>query len=487
MSTLVVPGAPLAGGAGWKIWYCQPGEGGFTPASPQISRGGNAELFRSQWQLLAVVPGLGRRMGVLTVTLARLAPGEYYDVSIPEAAEFGPFRWRSLPDQLTEDGVAFLFGSCFWRENDENSAYSTAVRELTRRWQPAFKFLAGDQVYQDWPAAPFTNKSALELYGDRYSDYWNDPGYGEVLRACPNFFMCDDHEFWNDFPERQIHLARTRTEASRREYTDVAVQLYEQYQVALNPGMKYWYDFKIGEASFFAVDTRTERDRIATPPVAAVPHFFQPAQWQDLTAWIDGLTGPGVLIIGQPVYQKDGDWKDHSLSNFPDDYGRLCQLLAKSHRGENAEGKPHQILMLSGDIHTGRYSIGTIEGVDGELGEVHEFVASAASRVGPYPHTAHVSEPPTKFAAKYQGAVTSFNVDMWTGSVPPGGERTYPSTDNNIGLVRMFPGTNGRVRFELSLWRVRPHDNRNWWDRMKGDAQPQGSVIQLFEREIQLQ
>ncbi|HWN93600.1 MAG TPA: alkaline phosphatase D family protein [Methylomirabilota bacterium] len=470
MSTHFVPGAPLADGTGWKLWYSHPGEGDFNPAPIQISRGGVPDSFQQDWQLLDVLPGLKRRIGVLTVRLDQPAPGSFYEITIPEAAQSVPFRWRSLPNQLPEEGVAFLLGSCFWRDNDENGSYSAAVRDLTKRWQPAFKLLAGDQVYQDWPAAAFVNKTPFQLYADRYAEYWGDPGYQEVLRACPNMFMCDDHEYWNDFPERQVHLSRTWTAQKRQTFTEVAVKLYQQYQVALNPGTKYWYSFQIGPVSFFAVDTRTERDRIATDPPAPVPHFLKPAQWQDLTAWVEGLRGPGVLIIGQPVYQKDGDWKDHSLSNFPDDYGRLCQLIAKSHRGENAEGKPHQILMLSGDIHTGRYSIGTIAGIGGEVGEVHEFVASAASRVGPYPHTARVSEPPTKFQAVYQGAITSFQVDMRTGSIPPGGPRTYPTTDNNIGMVQMFPGTNGRVRFQLSIWRVRPHDNRNWWDRLKGTS-----------------
>ena len=64
---------------------------------------------------------------------------------------------------------------------------------------------------------------------------------------------------------------------------------------------------------------------------------------------------------------------------------------------------------------------------------------------------------------------------------------TMPTGDNNIGMVQMFAGTNGRLRFRLSIWRVRPHDSRSWWDMLRDEPQPQGQILELFEKEIQLQ
>jgi len=52
--------------------------------------------------------------------------------------------------------------------------------------------------------------------------------------------------------------------------------------------------------------------------------------------------------------------------------------------------------------------------------------------------------------------------------------------DNNLGLVEIYPGTNGRVRFRLSIWRVRPHDSRSWWDLVRREPEPTGPVIELF-------
>src|SRR4029077_18702551 len=99
-----------------------------------------------------------------------------------------------------------------------------------------------------------------------------------------------------------------------------------------------------------------------------------------LSHWQQNLKGPGILVIGQPFFQKDGDWKDHSLSNFPDDYGRLLNLVEQSVRGKNAEGRPHDILILTGDIHSGRHARAVLPG--GRF--VHELVASPASRIGPF-------------------------------------------------------------------------------------------------------
>jgi hypothetical protein len=470
----VVPGAPLEGGRGWRIWYSHAGIDDFVPASVRILRGGAHEQSSQQWRLLNALPGLDRRVGILTVELANPVPGAEYHVAIPELAGGAPLLWRSLHDSV-DSGVTFLFASCFWRDNDKEGAYSAAIRQLQKLWSPAFKMLIGDQVYQDWPPEPIGSKTSLELYAARYTKYWGDPAYQEVLRSSPNFFLCDDHEFWNDYPEKQVHLARTWA-ACRQEHARAATELYNLFQVAANPQPGLWYRFQIGPVSFFIADTRSQRDRWEQRP----HHFFQEPQWADLERWVWELRGPGVLVLGQPLFQRDGDWKDHSLSNFEEDYGRLCALIERSLQGDNHHGQPHDILMLSGDIHVGRYCVGTIAGVDGS--QVHEFVVSPASRVGPYICEPSPDSPPTKFVAKnvqgqHPGTTRVWHVER---------AEFAPTIHNNVGMVRMTAGTNGRVRFELMIWRVRPHDSRSFWERTLRQRQPDGPVVPLFRKEIQL-
>ena len=37
-----------------------------------------------------------------------------------------------------------------------------------------------------------------------------------------------------------------------------------------------------------------------------------------------------------------------------------------------------------------------------------------------------------------------------------GDQRLTATVDNNVGLIKIAPGRNGRTRFTLQLWRVRP-------------------------------
>lgn len=477
MTTWVVPGAPLEEGKGWRIWYSQPGHADFRPQPVTVLRNQQPEAAVEAWRILPDLPGLDRRMGLLTVTLQTPHPGELHDVHVPEAGLPEPFRWRSLPDKIGVEGFAFLLASCFWHDSDREGAYSAAVRQLTRQWSPAFKLLVGDQVYADWPSdktPDFTGHPEVELYADRYAQYWGDPAYRETLLTSPNFFMCDDHEFWNDYPERQIHLSRSWPEF-RDAYAKAAQVLYERYQQCANPGDKPWYWFTIPPVSFFVADSRSQRDFFREAPPA---HFIQEPQWRDLERWARGLRGPGVLVLGQPLFQKDGDWRDHSLSNFTEDYGRLWSVIEGSLTGQNDHQRPHDILVLSGDIHTGRFGVGRRAGLEAPVG-VPELIASPASMIRP--GSKEPEEPDYKFTVRYGGRQSVWGVDRNEAAGVP-----FMTLHNNVAMVRLRPGTNGRVRFEQSLWRVRPYDARSWWDRMVGEAPLSGAVIPLFHSEIEL-
>lgn len=472
--TWFVPGAPLANGAGWRVWYSQPGLADFEPQPLQILRAGQPIGFTPNWKPLAPLDGLQRRMGILTVELDAPAPGQLFEVIIPESGQARPFQWMAMPNALDENGVAFLFGSCFWRDNDKVGALSGAFRELCKRQpRPAFKLLCGDQLYQDWPVS-FSQGTPLEICAARYDLYWGDPAYQDALRECPNFFLCDDHEFWNDYPEFQAHLERTWTADSRAAYGLATQNLYEYYQHSANGSATPWGTIDLGRVSIFISDSRSQRTSIKE----ARPQFFLQPQWDALEKWMQGLEGPGVLVIGQPLFQKDGDWKDHSLSNFQSDYWRLYDLISRSHQGLNKAGKPHQILILSGDIHSGRYAVGRIadSALVNEFSELHELIASASSKIGPYPQKVSIDVPPGKISADFQQPPIKVDVIM-----------NDATGDNNLGLVEIYLGTNDRVRFRLSIWRVRPHDSRSWWDLLRREPEPTGPVIELFHRELQLQ
>ena len=88
---------------------------------------------------------------------------------------------------------------------------------------------------------------------------------------------CDDHEFWNDFPERQVQLPRTYTMEGRDALQKAATALYERYEQWANPGRAPFYSFAIGSpgdavppVSFFMADARSQRSDFADPS----PRFF---------------------------------------------------------------------------------------------------------------------------------------------------------------------------------------------------------------------
>jgi hypothetical protein len=470
-ATWVVPGAPLDAGRGWRIWYSAAGADQFSPAQVEVRRAGELQAIEQSWKLLAAADQLERRMGILTVTLADPQPGAAYELLIPELQ--GPVRWRSLPNSLDEP-VTFLLSSCYWLPNDKEGAYGAAVRDLTKLLGPAFKLLIGDQLYQDYPMNWYLPRSIFELFADRYEEYWGNGAYQEVLQAAPNYFVGDDHEFWNDFPERQMQLPRTWRRTSREECAEAAQSLYHLYQRAANPDEARFYRFAIGDVSFFVSDARSERTYIDDPSL----HFFSDEQWQALETWADELQGPGVFILAQPIFQEDGDWKDHSLSNFGENYGRLCQLIERCLTGSDGN-QPHDILILTGDIHNARYTEAKIAGVQTTT-SIHELVASPVSRVGPYVREAHAKPPPTKLRPIHQNRPST-----WTVVLPE--SDAIPTIDNNVGTVTMSPGTNGRVRFNLTIWRIRPYDSRSVWERLFRQPQSTGGVpVPIYKKELQL-
>ena len=138
MSLWIVPGAPLEGGKGWRVWVSREGEGKFTRPTVTVSRNGVLQRVSSSWKLLPSPPGLRRRMGVLTVTLRYPAPdtGAAYEFEIRQAGSSAQFRWRSLPKKIGSEGTSFFLASCFWHNDDREGIYASRLKELTKLHHP---------------------------------------------------------------------------------------------------------------------------------------------------------------------------------------------------------------------------------------------------------------------------------------------------------------------------------------------------------------
>lgn len=248
----------------------------------------------------------------------------------------------TLPDHLPNAGekpFTVLLGSCFFRREDREGAVGRLYSMLPER--PDIKILCGDQVYLDNPPTDFVIPRDAEWLEDRsfksYADTWTQSssagGFREMLKHGGNFFSSDDHEFWNNAPDRGLNvLSFTLTKAQRNAWLRIARDLYQIFQTTSS-----FTGFRVGPVSFCILDTRVNRqpDRSSLIP---------PADLAGLRAWAEGLEGPGVLVIGQPLLAEEGSAKDWGLRDYPE-FAQIVELLKESE---------HWVVVLTGDVHYGR-------------------------------------------------------------------------------------------------------------------------------------
>jgi len=348
--------------------------------------------------------------------IERTTAGALYEATIPEAGQ--PQLWRTLPQSLPDAGIRLLIGSCFWINDARDGFYSAAVKELVQRERPVFKVLIGDQLYADmWAPLPHTLPQGL---AQKYERYWGASASRDALAACPTLVSCDDHEFCNDFPRPQ-----TQVKVSWDRYQPAAgAALFDAYQSSLNPDGNRWTTASIPPVSFFVADTRSHRTRDDDPHARLV--LLPPA----FRSGCERTSTPG----------------DRTLLDFEesDRFGAIFECALSS----------HDILILTGDIHTGRLSGAAIVRLGGQ---VHELVASPASLVTPdLPPLGHKpAEPPDKL---------TINRRTWQMKST---QRLTATVDDNAGLIRIAPGRNGRYRSRCS-----PGGCARWWASPAGSSSP---------------
>jgi hypothetical protein len=372
--------------SGWTIEVVGPGT-----AVPAIGEDSSAAQ-----QLTNVLPGQNPTR-VWGHHLTGLVPGSGYEVRV--TAPFVIDRtlaatFRTLPDGLAEmppsgPGRPFtvLLASCYSEDSDlalpvgsgllgetfraltgklrrgyvtTRSAVQrelvgiTARGNVSRRYQllceqrgaPDLKILTGDQVYLDTPLVlPMGAQSVRRRISRNYSRTWDKLGY--FLSHGANICASDDHEWWNDYPNRPpllTNLPGLRGHDTRDEWDATAREFIRKVQLA-EPVVT----FDLGDdLSFFVADTRINRDAAqpgdhADP--AHPPKFMKADDFESLISWIERLRCPGVLVIGQPLLARGGNPLDRCMPDFPEQYARLCQTLAAA---------SHDVAVLSGDVHFGR-------------------------------------------------------------------------------------------------------------------------------------
>ncbi|MDB4929133.1 MAG: hypothetical protein JWM10_1617 [Myxococcaceae bacterium] len=245
-------------------------------------------------------------------------------------------RASALPAALGAEPFRVLLASCFDPGTSRSDAIARAVEALET--PPAIKILCGDQVYLD-PTFPASCKGRGLAEGPRaagiYRDAWTHPGFGALLRAGGNFFVPDDHDFWDNYTadEGARHPAKRKA----------ATKLMRAFQ-----GGKLLQRFAVGPLRFLLVDTRQRRTDVERDD----PHFLPHAEFNALLDWVRSPGGPKVLVVSQPLFGerrfRPGTFGSDLLQYVPQ-FSALAEAMLDA---------PTSIAVLTGDVHWGRVASG---------------------------------------------------------------------------------------------------------------------------------
>jgi len=271
---------------------------------------------------------------------------------------------EGLPVAASKPFTVFL-GSCFSRLEDSEGRAARAYAQIPLSDRPDIKILAGDQVYLDSPYQYFFASHPLAELSSKFVDHYKETwGNGAALRALledgANFFCSDDHEFWNNAPNVAPHLVDTLPLIGKRdEWWKAALELYTAFQ-----GGRALQQFSVPPVSFLIVDTRINRSARQT-------EFMRPADLAAVERWVRSLTGPGILVIGQPLLRLESSFLGHFKDwNLPDyrQYKTLTRAIGKCR---------HSLIILTGDVHYGRIAVGALR----SGAELIEIISSPMSLV----------------------------------------------------------------------------------------------------------
>lgn len=294
------------------------------------------------------------------LVLPGLMPRTTYNLRLLRGAQtLADAEITTLPDRLPVKGIEKPFtvflGSCFCAARDPGCAAGSTFLRIPSDARPELKFLCGDQVYLDSPASHYFlhTHSVEELQTELFENYRNTwtqgpRGFSDLLKRGANYFSSDDHEYWNNAPDKAPLVRDTYFPPffnRREDWLKIAQELYKVFQTP-----ELVSSFKVGPLSFLNLDTRFDRQSDQST-------FIKKTNLAKVKGWVNGLTGPGVLVIGQPLLANksgflgiEGQLIDFGLPDFKQ-YADLINILVTSE---------HTIVILTGDVHFGRVATCTL-------------------------------------------------------------------------------------------------------------------------------
>lgn len=371
---------------------------------------------------------------------------KHLDKQLLKSGEF-----KTLPDALPTDSdhpFTVAFGSCFYDDRDGGQAASS-YRALYKRGssnvRPNISFHTGDQVYLDVgfdSLSPIRSEIRNRIAGD-YLRHWTL--LSDFFTHGGTWMLADDHEYWNDYPFYDTfnpYLLAIRIDAIRHTWEKAAIDGVQNVQQ-----IRPIETFNIGELSFCLADVRTERHKDG---------FLSDASFKTLDRWARNLTGPGVLVMSQPLFDKPSDTRN--LLSYPKQYAALLDALGST--GQN-------IVLLCGDAHFGRIATTTLGPKKGQLIEVISSplsnltsLTSLANEVpdtepGQFPHASiPLDWQPTNITHKKGWAVS---IKQWWEHSAYWRNRTT----EHFMTASFNKEADGTIKLVVNAWRVRERDREN--------------------------
>jgi hypothetical protein len=431
MTYVVVPHEASASAA--TVWLGAIDEP-FDPGHVRLVSALGEHPLSGPWQHWGAREG-AHRLDYQRVTITGLPPRTLLPVQLlVDGQPQADARLTTLPDHLPtleEKPFTVLLGSCFCRREDAEGTVGRTYAQLPAGARPEVKILCGDQVYLDDPWAHYLwhTHEITELEDEfirNYRDTWTqEPGFRQLLTDGANYFAPDDHEYWNNAPHAATVIRDTWSSTGRREWFSAAGQLYQVFQ---SPAPVT--TFAVGPLSFLITDTRSNRrpDRTA---------FMRPTDLQAVEQWMQHLPGPGVLVLGQPVFREptgllQGTFADWNLPDY-EQYAQLARMLAQA---------PHSIAVLTGDVHYGRIAWCTFS-------SGHELIEVISSPMSLVDKQAEGSweEAPSLFPPVALPAMVGAQVHTLA-------KDTFSPIDSHF-LTLEFSATGAHVRITVRCWPVR--------------------------------
>jgi len=302
-----------------------------------------------------------------------LSAGTRYAVDLlVDGAVVATSSLTTLPAALPrpgDDPFTIFLGSCFCGRQDKTGDVERAYATLPPGASPAVHVWCGDQVYLDSPwhrfARPHSTSELEALFLDNYDVTWGDGrgsgALGGILSKAANYFTSDDHEFWNNAPNRGAYVTNSWTEAGRKTWMSIASDLYRAFQTESTVS-----ELRVGNVSLLVADVRIDRD-------AEEERFMRDADLRRVCDWLRSLQGPGFLALGQPVFTEEHGFLGHFLDWGLADYEQY-DVLARA-----LSAVEHSVVVLTGDVHYGRVAHCALR----TGGEVVEIISSPLALVDP--------------------------------------------------------------------------------------------------------